>query len=173
MKRIIFVSLLLASFLSASAQDGPTDQGKAVIDINTTLGSLGGLSGGGTGFLLTQTDEFTVWNIGGEFGYFLIDNLAGKVGLGYGDIDGSGFFSWKVGAKYYAVTNVPIQVDVTGQSGDDVFGGDDPVYLGLQGGYAFFMGDMVSIEPTLRYAISLNDTFENVFQAQVGFSFFF
>ena len=65
------------------------------------------------------------------------------------------------------------QVDYTGQSGDDFFGGENPSYLGLQGGYAFFLGEMVSIEPSLRYNLSLNsDFFDDIFQIQIGFSIF-
>ena len=57
--------------------------------------------------------------------------------------------------------------------GDDFFGGENPSYLGFQGGIAFFLGDMVSIEPSIRYNLSLNsDSFENIFQAQIGFSIF-
>ena len=72
------------------------------------------------------------------------------------------------------MSRVPFQVDFSSQSGDDFFGEEKPSYLGLQGGYAIFIGDMVSIEPTLRYNISLNsDYFENIFQVQIGFSIFF
>jgi len=52
---------------------------------------------------------------------------------------------------------------------------ENPMWLGLQGGYAFFLGSNVSIEPGLRYSISLNEDFsdEGIFQLNVGLSVFF
>lgn len=158
-----------------------TAKGNVVIDANTTIGSYGGFFGGsGTSFFLSSSDGTTIWNIGAEIGFFVADNLAIKLGLGYGSIkfegsDGSSnLFSYKLGLKYYIVSKVPFQVDYSGQSGEDFFGDEKPSYLGLQAGYAFFIGDMVSIEPALRYNLSLNsDSSENIFQVQVGFSIFF
>ena len=66
-------------------------------------------------------------------GYFILDDLALKAGLGYGDsgIDGiDGMFNWKVGGKYYVVGQFPVAVDVNGASGNDV----SPLWLGIQAG---------------------------------------
>ena len=176
---IILIALLIPTFLLAQdeqvAKGGHTDEGKFVIDANTTLGSIGGISigGGGTSFLLTTSEGTTIWNVGAEVGYFVIDDLAIKVGLGYGDFDGMSLVSYKFGAKYYVVGSIPIQVDFSGQGGEDFFGSEKPSYLGFQAGYAFFIGDMVSLEPALRYSLSLNsDNYDNIFQIQIGFSIF-
>ena len=151
-----------------------TAKGNVVVDANTTLGSIGGiLGGGGTSFLLTSVDGTTFWNIGAELGFFVIDDLALKFGFGFGDYDGSNLVSYKLGAKYYVGGNIPFQADYSGQGGEDIFGTEKPSYLGIQGGYAFFIGDMVSLEPALRYSLSLNsDFYENMFQVQIGFSIF-
>lgn len=158
-----------------AANRSHTEKGKVVIDANTTLGSIGGIFGGsGTSFILTSVDGATYWNLGAEVGFFVADDFAIKLGFGYGDYDGSSLVSYKLGAKYYVAGNFPFQVDYSGQGGEDIFGTEKPSYLGLQGGYAIFIGDMVSIEPALRYNLSLNsDFYENMFQLQIGFSIFF
>ena len=174
MKNILIVIMLVGISINLCAQNEHTQEGNVVIEANSTIGSIGGILGGsGTSFLLSSSDGTTIWNIGAEVGYFVVENLAIKAGFGYGDYDGSGIVSYKIGGKYYIVGKFPIQVDYTGQSGDDFFGGENPSYLGFQGGIAFFLGDMVSIEPSIRYNLSLNsDSFENIFQAQIGFSIF-
>ena len=181
MKKIILITMLLGFSLGTYAQDeqvangGHTDKGKFVIDANTTLGSIGGIGigGGGTSFLLTSVEGTTIWNIGAEVGYFVIDDLAIKAGFGYGDLYGRSLVSYKFGAKYYAASSILIQIDLSGQGGKDYFFTVKPSYLGFQAGYAFFIGDMVSLEPALRYSLSLNsDNYENIFQLQMGFSIF-
>ena len=181
MKKLILVFMVMSFSFYALSQDEQsedrthTDKGKFVIDANTTLSSIGGISigGGGTSFLLTSVEGTTIWNIGAEVGYFVIDDFTIKVGFGYGDVDGSSLVSYKFGAKYYATSSIPIQIDFSGQGGEDIFGTEKPFYLGLQAGYAIFIGDMVSLEPALRYSLSLNsDNYENIFQIQVGFSIF-
>ena len=174
MKNILIVLMVLGISINLHAQNEHIQEGNVVIEANTTVGSIGGILGGpGTSFLLLSSDGATIWNIGGEVGYFIAENIALKAGLGYGDFDGATFVSYKIGGKYYAGGQFPLQVDFSGQSGDDFFGGENPSYLAFQGGYAFFLGSMVSLEPSLRYNISLNsDFFEDIFQVQIGFSIF-
>lgn len=175
---IILIALFIPTFILAQngqiTSGGHTNEGKFVIDVNTTLGSIAGMGigGAGTSFLLTTAEGSTIWNIGAEVGYFVADDLAIKVGLGYGDFDGGTFVSYKLGAKYYVANRIPIQIDFSGQGGN-LYDSEKPSYLGLQAGYAFFIGDMVSLEPSLRYSLSLNsDYYENFFQIQMGFSIF-
>ena len=82
-----------------------------------------------------------------------MDDLAVKVGLGYGDNGNDGVFSYKVGGKYYIMGNIPVGLDLNGASVD----GFSPMYLGVQAGYAVFLGEHVSIEPGLRYDYGFND----------------
>jgi hypothetical protein len=46
---------------------------------------------------------------------------------------------------------------------------------GLGAGYAIFLGSNVSIEPGLRYNVSMNDKFskENLIQLNIGFALHF
>jgi hypothetical protein len=49
------------------------------------------------------------------------------------------------------------------------------MWLGIGAGYAFFLGDNVSIEPGLRYNMSLNSDYSEdaVIQFNVGFALHF
>ncbi|TDI78921.1 MAG: hypothetical protein E2O83_05640 [Bacteroidetes bacterium] len=176
-KLLIFAAFVLFVMTTNFAQDetsgNPTDQGVIVIEINTGFGES---STSNTGFALRSRDGTTAWAIGGEAGYFILDDLALKGGLGYGDSGGggsSGMFNWKFGGKYYIAKMFPVAVDVNGSSGN----GFSPLWVGLQAGYAWFVADNVSVEPGLRYGIGLNDDAGdgdfNIFSANIGFNIFF
>lgn len=111
----------------------------------------------------------------------MIDDLELKAGIDYSsfdlDFDGSDdavtSFNWKVGAKYYINSQFPVQVDLNGSSND----GFSHLFLGIQGGYAWFVADNVIIEPELRYGLGLNeeagDGDRNPCSINIGFAFFF
>ncbi|TCK69065.1 hypothetical protein DFQ05_0577 [Winogradskyella wandonensis] len=179
MKKLLFAALAVFAFSFSNAQEeggSALSKGSWVIEANTGFGGDGvAAQGANTGFGLYSVDGTTVWAIGAEAGYFLADDLALKVGLGYTDFDGSSNFTYKLGAKYYIDSQFPVQVDLTGASSDDVFGSENPLWLGLQGGYAWFVADNISIEPGLRYNLSLNEDFtdEGLFEFRIGFALHF
>ncbi len=174
MKKLILTAIAVVSFMFTNAQDGttgPTAKGKWLIEANTGFDSVGG-----TAFRFRSRDGETIWNIGAEGGYFVIDDLAVKAGIGYGDSSFSGSssaFSYKIGAKYYIIGKVPVQLDYTGISIEDA--NENPSYLGIQAGYAWFLGEQVSIEPGLRYNNTLNDDAdpESNLQLNIGFALYF
>jgi|26BtaG_2_1085354.scaffolds.fasta_scaffold07820_4 hypothetical protein len=171
MKKLMLMAALAVFGLSnVNAQDehdhGPIQKGKWLIEINT-----GSYATGSTAFSLASSDGETQWSVGAEGGYFVMDNLALKAGFGYQDY-GSGdltSFAYKIGAKYYIADKFPVGVDFTGVSYSE---GNikDPSYVGVEGGYAWFISPKVSIEPKVRYNISTNDTYEDAFQALIGFA---
>ena len=171
MKKLIFIlAIAIGSVQGIYAQDnhdhGPVHEGKWLIEINT-----GSWTVGNTGFSLASADGDTMWSIGAEGGYFVHNNLAIKAGLGYQDYGDGDFssFNYKAGLKYYLANYFPLGVDYTGTSYDGA--DENPSYLGLQGGYAWFITPKVSIEPTIRYNLSLNsDFYDDVFQALIGFA---
>ena len=178
MKKTILTAIALFGLIfTSNAQDsggGQTDEGNWLIEVNTGFGGdLTAAQGASTGFGLSTSDGVTIWSMGFEGGYFVKDDLALKAGLGYTDLDGFSFFSFKFGAKYYIDSQFPIQVDLTGASIQDA--PENPLWLGLQGGYAIFLNDYVSIEPGLRYNVSLNDQFseDGVLELRVGFAVYF
>jgi hypothetical protein len=169
-KALVFAALLLAGVSMNAQDDGPsqTAEGKWLIEANTGFGGLAA-HGASTSFGISTSDGTTIWSLGFEGGYFVIDDLAIKAGLGYTDFDGSSLFSYKFGAKYYIISQIPVQLDLTGASIKDA--NENPLWLGIQGGYAIFLNDYVSIEPGLRYNFSLNDQFseDGIFELRVGF----
>lgn len=178
MKKIILSALLIMVFGFANAQDkngGQTSEGKWLIEANTGFGATHSAN---TGFQYTSIDGFTSYNLGAEAGYFVIDNLALKAGLGFGGIkqdgvDSSTRFSYKIGAKYYVIGKIPVQIDYSGSSIKNFE--DNPSYIGLQAGYAWFLGQNVSIEPGVRYNVSTANKYfyEDVFQLNIGFALHF
>ncbi len=174
MKKIILMTIAFLGFGFANAQDkkvesngGQTSEGKWLIEANT-----GSWATGNTSFSLLSVDgSDTAWSVGFEGGYFVIDDLALKVGLGYSD-DGAGYtpFNYKVGVKYYIASQFPVGIDLTGVSSD----GDNSIWVGFQAGYAWFVSDTVSIEPAIRYNATLDkDKADNAFQGLIGFALHF
>ena len=178
-KLLITAAVAVLGFANVSAQEEATtsalSKGSWLVEANTGFGAGDYGHTANTGFGLFSVDDTTVWSVGGEAGYFVMDDLAVKVGLGYNDFDGASSFSYKLGAKYYIASQFPVQIDLTGASGDDVFGDETPLWLGFQGGYAWFVADNISIEPGLRYNLSMNEDFtdEGILEFRVGFALHF
>ncbi len=150
-KKVSKVSSEEKSYSSSADQ---TEVGSWLIEANTGFGGDGGV--GSTQFGLTSRDGKTSYNIGLEGGYFVIDDLALKVGLGYGGSSESGSISaltYKIGAKYYISRMIPVELSYTGVSVSGA--SENPSYVGLQAGYALFLGKNVSVEPGLRYNYAL------------------
>lgn len=175
MKKLLFTAVAVLGLSTMNAQDDSTSQtskGKWLIEANTGNAMLGN-----TGFYLSTSDGVTSYNIGLDGGYFIMDDLALKAGLGYGgvstDVGDTSTFSYRLGGKYYINSMIPVTLDLTGASIKDVQ--ENPMWLGIGAGYAWFIGNSVSIEPGLRYNHSLNEDFtdEGVFQFNVGFALYF
>ena len=171
MKKLFLAAVAVLGFSFANAQDDNSSdalsKGSFVIEVDT-----GSWTTGSTAFSLASVDGETAWSVGAEGGYFVMDNLAVKAGLGYSDSgnNSDGVFAYKVGAKYYVIGQIPVGVDFTGVSSD----GDNANWVGVQGGYAWFVAPNVSIEPTVRYNISLDENkADNAFQGLIGFAFHF
>lgn len=178
MKKLVLAVFAVFALSFANAQDGtPTSKGKWLIEANTGNAMLGS-----TSFMFASSDGTSQYNLGLDGGYFVADNIAIKGGLGFGGISPDGgdnvsAFSYRLGVKYYAADVIPITVDLTGASGDGAENGlgETPFWLGIGAGYAWFVSDNVSIEPGLRYNLSLNEDFtdEGVFQFNIGFALHF
>jgi hypothetical protein len=182
MKKIILTAAAVFAISIANAQDqkkeatsGQTSEGKWLIEANTGFGGGTSAHAANTGIGFTSDDGVADWSVGGEAGYFVVKDLAIKAGLGYSSFnDGDeAAFSYKIGAKYYVNSMIPIQLDLTGASLKDA--DENPLWFGVQGGYAIFLGDSVSIEPGLRYNFSLNDKVNDkgIFELRLGFALHF
>jgi hypothetical protein len=182
MKKIILTAAAVFAISIANAQDqkkeatsGQTSEGKWLIEANTGFGGGTSAHAANTGIGFTSDDGVADWSVGGEAGYFVVKDLAIKAGLGYSSLDDGdeAAFSYKIGAKYYVNSMIPIQLDLTGASLKDA--DENPLWFGVQGGYAIFLGDSVSIEPGLRYNFSLNDKVNDkgIFELRLGFALHF
>ncbi len=184
MKKILFFAALAVFGLTTmNAQDniGQTAQGSWLVEANTGFGAPQ-TKHASTGVHFYSTDGSSTYNFGAEVGYFVIDNLALKLGLGYGGTSvevgdhrvSSDVLSYKVGAKYYIMGNIPVQIDYSGSDFENTLG-ESPAYLGLQAGYAFFLGEHLSFEPGVRYDLSMNDQYSDkgIFEINLGFALHF
>ena len=169
MKKITLsiIALLAVAFCNAQAKDGQLDKGSWLIEANTGFGQ----GVGSTGFYFSSTDGVLSFNLGAEGGYFIADNLALKFGLGYGEVDGKGDpIAYKIGAKYYIKKMIPVEISYNGVGLASI----DPIYVGAQAGYAFFLGKNISIEPGIRYNFATHrDNFDDKLQLNVGFALHF
>jgi hypothetical protein len=163
MKKIILTLTTIVTSVFCNAQDSKTmsdgsqtAEGKWLIEANTNFGTP---VGSNTNFSYATENGNSIYNIGAEAGYFVIDDLAVKLGLGYGgmknDVVDTNVFSYKIGAKYYIASQFPVQLDYSG--------------------YAWFLGENVSIEPGIRYNVSLNQNYasSDTFQLNLGFALHF
>jgi Outer membrane protein beta-barrel domain len=178
MKKLLLSAVALFAFGFANAQE-QTAEGKWLIEANTGFGE----NVGATQIGYTNTsDQGSQYGFGLEGGYFVMDNLAVKVGLGYGGFspkegDSQSVLGYKIGAKYYVMNMIPVELAYNGTSSSPKAEGQkDPSYVSFGAGYAVFLGDNVSIEPGLRYNYSLlskDDGGASNFQFNVGFALHF
>ena len=174
MKKLLLCAAV--AVFGLSQVNAQTEKGKILIEANTGNALLGS-----TGIHFSSSDGSSTYNVGLDGGYFIMDDLALKVGLGFGGMSPDGgesasSFSYRLGGKYYVNSKIPVTVDLTGASGDAVeIANETPMWLGLGAGYAWFLGDNVSIEPGLRYNHSLNEDYSDkgVLQINVGFALYF
>lgn len=173
-----FITTLSSIFALSQEQ---TSEGNWLFEVGTSVFAETTIKqGASTGINLLSTEGSTLFSLGAEGGYFIQDNLAIKFGFGYSDLDFTNFFTYKFGLKHYAGGFVPIQVDITGATNEDIDSGfgtvetPDPLWLGLQVGYAAFLSDDIAIEPTLRYNASLNKDFtsEEILEFKFNFVIF-
>lgn len=183
MKKLIFsciTLILFSSFIQANEIPKALKKGKWMIETNLSPYS----SIGTTGFLFNKTENTQVWAIGGETGYFISDRLALKAGIGYSkntldvNIEDNDFsidnksFSYKIGAKYYIINAIPVQIDFGGIKANQ---NKQNFVLGGQIGYALFINHNIIIEPQIRYSISPDNNVQNdkTLSARIGFSLHF
>ena len=175
MKKVFISAMAFLTFAVVNAQDaseGPTSKGKFLIEANTGKPTIGSTS---IGFY--TSDGNSSYNIGLDGGYFVMDDLAIKGGLGFNGFSGDSYtesaISYRLGAKYYIKSKIPVTLDITGASGKlaENFIGETPLWLGIGAGYAWFVSQNISIEPGLRYNQSLNENYseKGSFQFNVGF----
>lgn len=172
MKKVFLIgALALFAGVNAQVQNDALVKGKWLVEANTNFGVL---SPANTSIGFYTQDGNSLFKVGGEAGYFVMNNLAIKAGLGITTAsvkggDSSTMFNYKVGAKYYIASMFPVQVDLSGVSSE----GLNVNAVGFQGGYAWFVAPNISIEPGLRYDLGTEKGSEGIFSGNVGFALHF
>lgn len=169
MKKLLLTAVAVFAFGFANAQE-QTKKGNWIIEANT-----GSFATGSTAFGFTSNEAYSAYSLGLDGGYFVANNLAIKVGLGFAGQKLDGFKStssitYKVGAQYYIINKIPVGVDITGLSTKN----SNNTWVGVEGGYAIYLSKNVALTPKLRYNVTLDETKGlSSFQGLVGFSLFF
>lgn len=120
-------------------------------------------------------DNENTFNLDLKGGYFVIDNLAFGLNIGYnkysfGDaIDVSTTMFGIFGRYYY---NGAIFAGV-GYNSTKVEDSDAVNFLPIEVGYAAFITDDIAVEPSLSYHLGMGDVDANMFMFNVGFSIYF
>lgn len=138
------------------------------------------LASGGSNLSFTSNNEdagdYSEFDVNVKAGYFVIDNLAVGLLVGYNKLnfnaDGAdspdattaiGLFG-----RYYVNGNVLLGANFASAKSGDLSG----TQIGLEAGYAIFLNNAVAIEPALNYNIFGGDLEGAQFGLNVGISVF-
>ena len=174
MKKLFTILCAAVLSLGVSAQ---TESGNMIVGVNSDFNfSSFSPEGGG--------DSESTMGLGGTYGYFFMDNLAGMASFDYsksGDADASTSFG--IGARYHmnslyggAMYNMG-GAGVPGAELIMLFGGDMSKFstIAIQAGYVAMLTDNISLEPSLSYNMHSydGDSFGSSIKLNVGFGLYF
>jgi outer membrane scaffolding protein for murein synthesis (MipA/OmpV family) len=161
MKKGLLTLFAAVTFFAASAQ---INQGAILVggSSNLAFGSYKPKDG----------DGITVINLDAKAGYFIIENLALGVNLGYAKFDDLSETSIGAFARYYINGKIFVGAGVNTNKSDD--GDTDFSYTSvpLEVGYAAFITDDIAIEPAIMYEMQSGDQEGSAFGVNVGISFY-
>ncbi len=171
MKKFLLVSAILLAFVVTNAQ---TEKGKFVV-------------GGTSAFSFSSTNfdgadnNYNTFNIGLNGGYFIMDNVQIGAAFGYQsekfeeeefdiDIDTNSTI-FAIGARYY-YQNFFGGLAFQSQKYKDE---DALNAFNIEAGYAIFVNDFISINPSVVYSLGTGDMNKNnnTFKGQIGFAIYF
>lgn len=165
MKKLLFVSAILLAFcISANAQ---TDQGTFALGASSQLGFSSTSVDG-------ADDNMNSFNIRFSGGYFFVDNLMFGLSFGYnkmkwGDMIDTDETTFGFFGRYY-FENFFGGAGYYSSKEDD---NDAMNMFGFEAGYAIFINDFISIEPSLMYLIGTGDADGmNTFGGSIGIAIY-
>ncbi|WP_109832500.1 outer membrane beta-barrel protein [Reichenbachiella versicolor] len=171
--KFLVVALAIITFTNVQAQ---TEQGSILVGASTNLG-----------FNSTKhkdaDDATNNFVLDAQAGYFVIDDLAVGLGLGFDNESTGDFkdntFDFGLFGRYYINSAIIVGANYSYLK-NTVDDGSDEVEskgsaFGLEAGYAVFLGENVAVEPTISYDMGLSDALEDInsFGINVGFSLYF
>lgn len=166
MKKLILLTGLLLSGLS-SAQDNYF-RGRTATEAKSWSVGLNS-----SDLSFSNKDKVDHINADLNAGYFIWDRVQAKIGV-EADItirpeDTSAIINYSAGVKYYAGNVFPLYLGWYGANGYNLKAIDH--YLEVRAGYAYFLSEKISIEPSVGYLYS--DRQANVFKFNFGINLFF
>jgi outer membrane protein len=164
-KTIVTLVVMLFAAAGAFAQ---VEKGTILVGASSNAGF--------TSFKQKDADESTSqFNINAKVGYFVIDNLALGLNLGYTSVKDLGS-STAIGAfgRYYVNGKIIIGAGFNSNKEKDDVSDTDFSYttIPLEVGYAAFITDNIAIEPALGYTLYSGDLEGSAFGLNVGFTLY-
>lgn len=160
-KSIVTLVVMLFAAAGAFAQ---IEKGAILVGASSNLGF--------TSYKPKDGDSFSAFNVDAKVGYFVIDNLALGVNLGYQKIDEASITSLGLFGRYYV--NGKIILGAGFNSNKEDSGESDFSYtsIPLEVGYAAFITDNIAIEPVVKYEMWSGDVEGSTFGLGVGFTLY-
>lgn len=174
MKKVLLTATLVAFFGCANAQ---TDQGGWLIGASSSLG-----------YSSTSYDDPTVnnttnFNLEVGVGYFLIDNLAAGLNVGYEKVkdgfDGNTTAFFGPFVRYYVNGTFFLGTSFAAASREDIFARAAETIkfevLSFEAGYPIWVVENIAIEPSLNYVLATGDDIKSnkTFGMGIGINLYF
>ena len=158
MKKLFTILCAGLLTLGVSAQ---TEAGNMMVGVNSNLGySSFSPEGGG--------DAESKMNVGGTYGYFFMDNLAGVASFDYSkEGEDDAVTSFGIGARYY--------INSFFAGAEYAVPGEEMSDIKIEVGYAKMLTDNISLEPSLGYTMSSagGEAYGSTIRLNVGFGLYF
>jgi len=168
MKKLITIMCAVLLTLGISAQT--TDQGSMFVGTTSNFSHSTLTPDGG--------DGESILRLNGQYGYFFADNICGGAGLNYMSSDGDSYTGFGLFGRYYFLEG-KMYGHLGLDMGDYLLGGIWPIedYSGINlgAGYCVWLGDNITLEPSLLYTMMKSDgeTLGTNLDIKVGFGIYF
>lgn len=160
MKKVFLTLFAACMVFAASAQ----------ISQGTIL--VGASSNAGFTSYNEDAGDYSQFNIDLKGGYFVIDNLALGLNLGYTKIDDASQTTFGAFGRYYVNGKIFGGIGFNSTSVD--LGGSDATVstIPIEVGYAAFINDAIAVEPALSYSILGGDAEGAAFGLNIGLTLY-
>ncbi|WP_420316214.1 hypothetical protein [Ekhidna sp.] len=174
MKKVILIANLIAIIGCAEAQ---TDRGSWLLGASSSFGYSS------TSYDAVQIENASNFNLEVSAGFFLIENLAAGLNIGYDKtkqgFDGNTTSLFGPFVRYYVKGVFFLGTSYAAASREEIFASAGETkkfgFLAFEAGCPIWIVDNVAIEPSLNYGIASGDDIVNskTFGLNVGFSVYF
>ena len=164
------ITMMCAGLLSIGVSAQTTSQGSMLVGTTSNL-SHSTLTPDGE-------DGESVLFLNGQYGYFFADNICGGLGLNYMSVDGESSTGFGLFGRYYFMEG-EMYGHIGYDMGDYLLYGFFPVedYSGINlgAGYCVWLGDNITLEPSLLYTMmkAEGETLGTNLDVRVGFGVYF